>query len=312
MDAVIREGTHQAIGISRSPEYKPLYLPYKERPLDRCRFIQLDLVKEFGRLKQVLAEHRPSVVINVAAYSEVALSNERPIEYFETNTLGTVQLCNHLRTCSFLQQYVHISSAEVYGSCGHQVREDQLFNPSTPYAVSKAAADMYLYTVMKNFDFPATLIRSTNVYGKHQQLFKIIPRTAIYLKMGKTIELHGGGQSIKSFVHVRDVVDGLMLTLRKAALGTYHFSVPTEHTVSDVVRLVCEQMGHDFRKATRVVGERLGQDSRYWLDCSKAQKDLGWKPRITLEQGIRETVDWVEKHWKEIVDEPLFYIHKAA
>jgi dTDP-glucose 4,6-dehydratase len=312
-DAVLNAGQHEVIGISRSPEYKPLYLPYRTNPAQsHFRFVQLDLVRDLDRVRQLLDTEKPPVVINVAAYSEVALSNERPVEYFETNTLGTVQLCNFLRTKNWLKQYVHISSAEVYGSCPYAVTEDHLFNPSTPYAVSKAAADMYLYTIMKNFGFPATLIRSTNVYGRHQQLFKIVPRAAIYLNMGRTIELHGGGTSMKSFIHVRDVVDGLMLTIQKQKTGTWHFSVPAERTIADVVKLVCEKMGHDFGKASRVVGERLGQDSRYWLDCTKSQTELGWSPQISFEDGVQETIDWVNANWAQIQNEPLNYIHKAA
>ena len=311
VNALLDDPDNQVIGVSRSPEYKALYLPYKQRAASQSSFHQIDLVRHFDELVRLLDRARPQVVINVAALSEVALSHQRPIEYFETNTLGVVRLCDHLRSCSYLENYVHISSAEIFGSCPQPVTEEALFNPTTPYAVSKAAADMYINTLTKTFHFPATLIRSTNVYGRHQQLFKIIPRTVIYLKMGRTIELHGGGTAIKSFIHIRDVVRGAILAIERGKPGTYHFTVANDQTVADIVRQICTWMGYDFESATRVVGERLGQDSRYWLDCSKAKRELGWTPQIPFEQGVREAIGWIESNWAAIQQEPQVYIHKA-
>jgi dTDP-glucose 4,6-dehydratase len=311
VDALLEEQDSRVIGVSRSPEYKDIFLPYKRKSTPNFHFYQIDLARHPDELIRLLDEVKSQVLINVAGLSEVALSHERPVEYFETNTLGVVKLCNHLRTCSYLERYVHISSAEIFGSCEKPVTEEMLFNPSTPYAASKAAADMYLNTLIKNFHFPATLIRSTNVYGKHQQLFKIIPHTVIYLKLGKVIELHGGGKAIKSFIHVRDVVRGLLLAIDKCKSGTFHFTVPSDHTVADVVRHISKWMGYDFENVTRVVGERLGQDARYWLDCSKAERELAWKPQIPFEQGVREVIEWIERNWFLIQQEPLVYIQKA-
>jgi len=311
VDALLENPAHRVVGVSRSPEYDPLFLPYKRRTKAEFVFRQVHLTRQFDELVRLLEHERPQVVINVAALTEVGLSNERPVEYFETNTVGNVRLINHLRSCPFLDRYIHISSAEVFGSCSRPVTEEVLFNPSTPYAVSKAATDMYLNTVIANFGFPATLIRSTNVYGRHQQLFKIIPRTVIYVKLGRPVELHGGGVSKKSFVHIRDVARGVLLAIERGRSGTYHFTVPSEDTVADVVRQLCKQMGRDFERVTRVVGERLGQDSRYWLDCTKAERELGWKPEIPFEQGIREVIDWIEGNWEQVRRQPLTYQHKV-
>jgi dTDP-glucose 4,6-dehydratase len=312
VDGLLEEGQYSVIGVSRSPEAKSLYLPYKARRTGDFHFQHIDLVREFRRLAELIKEVRPRVVINVAALSEVALSNERPLGYFETNAVGVVRLCDFLRACPFLDRYVHISSAEIYGPCEQAVLEDAPVNPSTPYAVSKAAADLYLKTLMELADFPALIIRSTNVYGKHQQLYKIIPRTAIYLKQGKSIELHGGGKAVKSFIHIRDVVRGSLMALRRGQRGVYHFSVPSPKTVAEVVRQVCESMGHNFERATRIVGERLGQDSRYWLDCTKAGRELGWTAQVPFDAGVREVVDWVDANWAEIQKEPRSYVHKES
>ncbi len=189
--------------------------------------------------------------------------------------------------------------------------EEAPFHPSTPYAVSKAAADMYLNVLLRNVEFPVTVIRSTNVYGRHQQLFKIIPRTIIYLKQGRTIELHGGGRSAKCFVHVRDVAWGLRLALERGGPGTYPFPGASDQTVADVVRHVCDRMGRSFEQSTRIVDERLGQDSKYLLDATKARAELGWEPRVSFEQGVDETIDWIDAHWNQIERQPLVYQHKV-
>jgi dTDP-glucose 4,6-dehydratase len=311
VDGLLDEPHNQVIGISRSPEYKALFLPYKRRTAPHFRFYQLDVLHQVDALLNLLDTVKPQVVINVAALSEVALSHERPVEYFATNTLGVVQLCNHLRRQSYVERYVHISSAEIFGACAQPLAEDAFYNPSTPYAASKAAADMYIHTLQRHYNFPATVIRSTNVYGKHQQLFKIIPRTIIWLKLGKTIALHGGGQAIKSFIHIDDVVRGLQLALRHGSVGTYHFSVTSERTIADIVRLICTMLGYDFDAATKPVAERLGQDAGYRLDCRKAHQELGWTPSVRFADGVQEVIAWVEEHWPAIMHEPYEYIHKA-
>ena len=310
VDALLADPHHEVIGVSRSPEYQPFFLPYKHHAMARFRFHQIDVVGRSGDLLELLDAAKPAVVIYVAALSEVALSHERPVEYFETNMVSVARLCDQLRRRSYLHRYVHISSAEVFGSCHVPVTEQTPFNPSTPYAASKAAADMYLSTLMEHFGFPALIIRSTNVYGKHQQLYKIIPRTILYLKRGKTIELHGAGKAMKSFIHIRDVVRGMMLALEQDRIGTYHFSVPSEQTVADIVRQTCEWMGCDLARSTRVVDERLGQDARYWLDCSKAHRELGWSAQVPFEEGVKEVIEWLELNDVAMRNESLVYLHK--
>jgi dTDP-glucose 4,6-dehydratase len=311
VDALVANPLNEVMGISRSPEKSDLYVPYKSKPLKNFQFHQIDLVRQIDRLFSLLDDFKPDYVIHVAALSEVALSNHQPVEYFQVNTLGTVQLCSRLRSKPYLKRYLHISSAEIYGSCPAPIHENAPLNPSTPYAVSKAAADMYLLTLAKNFGFPVTLIRSTNVYGKHQQLFKIIPRTAIYFKKGRKIELHGGGHAVKSFVHIRDVIRGALKILEiDHPSAIYHFSTKNPDTIQDIVRKICVMMKRDFDQSVAIVDERLGQDARYTLDCSKAQNELRWNPEVPFENGLQEVVSWIEENWEKITHEPLEYIHK--
>lgn len=312
VDALLENPSRRVIGVSRSPEYNRIFLPYKSRPSPNFEFRQLDIVTRMNSVLELLAEVQPGVVINAAAQSEVALSNESPLEYYETNTLAVARLTDFLRRQAWLERYVHVSSAEIFGPSSRPLDESALFNPSTPYAVSKAAADMHIRTLIQNFAFRATLIRSTNVYGAHQQLFKIIPRSIINIKLGSPIELHGGGKAIKRFVHVRDVAEGILAAVGKGRAGAYHFSDENSLTIAEVVSLACELMGADFSTSARPVGERLGQDSEYSLDCSKSRSELGWRPRVDFRQGVRETIDWIERNWEAIRKEPLSYIHRLS
>ena len=157
----------------------------------------------------------------------MAPSWDRPEHWFQTNCVALAELVNHLRRRDYLERYLHISSPEVYGSCLGQVIESAPLNPSTPYAASKAAADLLLATYRKQFGFPLLTVRATNVYGARQQLFKIIPRSAIYLQLDKKIELHGGGRAVKSYIHIRDVSRGELAILERGRLGQTTTCHPT-------------------------------------------------------------------------------------
>jgi len=312
VDALLQRPGTEVFGVSRSPENTGLFLPYKRRDLSRFKFFQVDLYKESGRLINIFDDLKPDHVINVSALSEVGLSNHQPIEYYQVNTMGVVALCHQLKTRSYLKRYVQISTPEIYGSCDRPLDETAPYNPSTPYAASKAAGDMYLQTIRKNFDFPAIFIRSTNVYGRHQQLYKIIPRTVIYLRKNQKIELHGGGNAVKTWVHIRDVVSGVLLAIESGRPGeVYHFGDQHSMSISDLVGRICALCGRDFASSVEKVGERLGQDARYILDYAKSQRELGWSPRVSFEEGVREVITWVEGNWDAILREPLVYVHKV-
>ncbi len=311
IDLLLEDQKNEVLGISRSPEKKALFLPYLRHKKLLFTFRQLDLNHDMEKIFRLLDEFKPEYVVNFAAQSEVAPSWEYPHHWFQTNAVALTQLAHYLKDVSYLKRYVHISSPEVYGTCIGRVTESASLNPSTPYAASKAAGDLSLSTFVKNFNLPLVTIRSTNVYGAHQQLFKIIPRSIIFLKKGKTIELHGGGKAIKSYIHVRDVSQGELLALQKGKPGQiYHFSPNRGVAVKDVVKLICQELKVNYRRRTKTVGERLGQDAAYVIDSSKAKKQLGWKPVISLEEGITSVINWVNANWSEIQKQPFEYIHK--
>ena len=206
---------------------------------------------------------------------------------------------------------MHISSPEVYGTCKGLISENAPLNPTTPYAASKAAGDLSLFTFVKNFHFPLVMIRATNVYGPYQQLFKIIPRSVIYMKQKKKIPLHGGGRAVKSYIHIRDVSYGELLAMKRGRCGEiYHLSPDKGIAVKGVVTMLAEHMGLPFEEVVDSVEERLGQDKAYVIDSNKARHEFGWKPSISLEEGLAQTVEWIKKHFEEISQEALEYVHK--
>jgi dTDP-glucose 4,6-dehydratase len=311
VDLLLDRGAYSVVGISRSPEKSALFLPYKGSPQKDFAFHQMDLNRHMAEIIGLLDSFEPHYIVNFAAQSEVGPSWESPTQWFQTNAVALTGLIHVLKDRTYLKRYVHISSPEVYGTCVGTVTEDTPMNPSTPYAASKAAGDFSLFTYVKNYNFPLTMIRATNVYGAHQQLFKIIPRSAIYIKLGKTIELHGGGEAVKSYIHIRDVSKGELAAMENGRTGEiYHLSPDRGIAVKDVVRIICEKMGVPFDRAAKTVAERLGQDAAYIIDSSKARQEFNWRPLISMEEGLKEVVDWVETNWQDIQKEPLSYIHK--
>jgi dTDP-glucose 4,6-dehydratase len=313
VDLLLDDPAYRVIGVSRSAERSDLFLKYRTRSdLSRYQYHRLDLNRDAGDLLALLDREQPEAIVNFAAQSEVAPSWEHPEHWFQTNTVALARLVNHLRRQKYLKRYVHISSPEAYGTCVGRVTESAPLNPSTPYAASKAAADLLLQTYARQFGFPLLTVRATNVYGARQQLFKIIPRSAIYLKLGRRIELHGGGRAVKSYIHIRDVSRGEKLILERGQVGQiYHLSPDQGVEVREVVRLMCERFGQRFEDATCTVAERPGQDAAYVIDSTKARTELGWQPTVPLAVGLGEVVDWVNEYWHEIQTQPLEYRHAA-
>lgn len=306
----LEEGA-EVIGISRSPEPDSVFLPYAKRRDEGFRFVQADLNRDLDRITGLIREFRPDYVVNFAAQGMVAQSWDNPLDWMRTNALGHIALHDRLKKSDFIRKYVHVSTPEVYGSCTGIIDERAPFNPSTPYAVSKAAADMSLLAYHKAYGFPVVFSRSANVFGSGQQLYRIVPRTAFFIKTGRKLQLHGGGASVRSFIHIRDVAEGTMLLARKASPpGIFHFSTPEYFSIREVVEEVCRQLGADFHEHVEVVGDRLGKDAAYTLDASKAKAELDWTPKRSFKDGIAETVHWVVNNLDELKNQECDYIHK--
>lgn len=311
IDLLLEKECYKVIGVSRSPEKSALFLPYKSRNLQNFQFQQIDLNNDLEKLGSLVDHFQPDYIVNFAAQSEVAPSWSHPDHWFQTNAVALTRLACLLKDKKCIKRYVHISSPEVYGTCEGSVLETAPLNPSTPYAASKAAGDLSLFTFYKNFSFPLVMIRATNVYGAHQQLFKIIPRSAIYILKGKKIALHGGGEAVKSYIHIRDVSEGELAVMEQGRIGEiYHLSPDRGVQVKEVVKTISDMLDVKFENAVTIAEERLGQDKAYVIDSQKARHEFHWRPKITLGIGLKQTVEWVKQNIQLIDKEPLDYIHK--
>ncbi len=311
VDFALQQGA-RVLGTSRSVEPIDAFLPYKWHDHANFSFHHLDLNKDLPKIINLIRDTKPAYVINFAAQSMVAESWQNPGDWFMTNVVSTIKFHDELRKCDFLKRYVHVSTPEVYGSCSGFVGEDFPFNPSTPYAVSRAAADMSLRTFHTAYHFPVVTTRAANVYGPGQQLYRIIPRTILFVLLGRKLQLHGGGVSTRSFIHMCDVSDATWRIMQNGRNGdTYHISTDEVVSIRELVERICVKLNVRFEDHVEVVGERLGKDSAYHLDSTKLRTELGWKDRIGLDQGLDECVSWVRTHFDALKAQPFDYQHKA-
>ncbi len=309
---LIEQG-HEVLGVSRSEEPDDVFLPYKWLPdwKEHFGFEQIDLNHDLDRLMDLVHSHRPSHVVNFAAQGMVAQSWDIPEHWYQTNVVAQVRLHDRLRKLDFLEKYVHVSTPEVYGSTDGPVVENFEFAPSTPYAVSRAACDLHLLTFYDAYGFPVVFTRAANVYGPGQQLYRIIPRAMLFAKTGRKLQLHGGGHSIRSFIHIEDVAEA---TRRIAIDGTpgsaYHVSTTSTLSIRDLVDQICQMTGVPFDDLVEVTPDRLGKDEVYLLDTTRLRDDLGWSDSINLRQGLAETLRWLEENLSLLQRLPDDYQHR--
>jgi dTDP-glucose 4,6-dehydratase len=310
-DFALQQGD-RVLGTSRSHEPIDAFLPYKWHDHANFKFYPLDLNKHLAEITALMREVKPAFVVNFAAQSMVGESWHNPGDWFLTNVVSTIKFHDELRKCDFLKRYVHVSTPEVYGSCSGFVDEEFPFNPSTPYAVSRAATDMSLRTFRSAYNFPVVTTRAANVYGPGQQLYRIISRTILFILLGKKLQLHGGGVSTRSFIHIRDVCGATYKIMQNGQSGdTYHIATSEVVSIRALVERICSKLEVKFEDYVELVGERMGKDSAYHLDSTKVRKELGWQEHISLEQGLDECVSWVKNNFDVLKTQPHDYQHKA-
>jgi len=304
---------HDILATSRSEEAHSALLPYKwAQRKGTVQFRRIDINHDLDALAQLLRCERPTHVVNFAAQSMVAESWEHPDHWMMTNVVSTVRLLEVLRRCDFLERYVHVTTPEVYGSTEGWVRETSRFNPSTPYAVSRAAGDMALAAYFHNYGFPVVFTRAANVYGPGQPLYRIIPRTILAALAGHKLRLDGGGVSSRVFIHMRDVSDATLRVAERGRPGeTYHISGYELVSIRALVEAILSRLGKSFEACVELGPERPGKDTTYMLDSFKLRSELGWRDRISLTEGIDDTINWAERYSSALSELPLKYIHKA-
>ncbi len=300
------------IGVSRSAQAQKEFLPYTwGENQSRFRFEKIDVNHDLDRLDALIRDERIETIVNFAAQSMVGQSWDHPEDWMTTNVVSASKMAERLRKVDWLERYVHITTPEVYGSTDGWITEDHPFNPSTPYAVSRAAGDMIFKIYRESFDLPVVSTRAANVYGPGQQLYRIIPRTILFLLTDRKLQLHGGGVSTRSFIHMDDVSEATWQITKEAPVGeSYHISTTRIVSIRELVEMICAMLSKDFEACVDVAEERRGKDDAYWLNSDKLRSELGWADKISLEDGLEHCIAWVKDNLEVLSQSPLEYIHR--
>lgn len=312
VDVLLDKG-HQVIGVGRGPIPPPEFAPFRKNPrLDSFLFHQLNINSDQSGLVDLVAEHKPSHILSFAAQGMVAQSWERPEDWYRTNLLSQVVFHDAIRRFAFIERYVHVSTPEVYGTTEGWVKESFDFLPSTPYAISRAACDLHLRSFHEAYGFPVVFTRAANVFGPGQQPYRIVPKTMISARLGRRLPLDGGGLSRRSFIHIRDVCD---VTLAIALGGTngqaYHISTRDVISIQNLVARILSMMNVAFEDIVTEAPERLGKDKDYLLDSTLVRNEFGWTETHSLDDGLAETLRWVDANVEFLSAQSLEYVHRS-
>ena len=285
----------EVLSISRSPIRSPEFTLGLETKTN-FRYEQAHLVTQLPRIMVLLDTFRPDVIINFAALCEVGLSWNHPADYYETNVTSLVRLCEELSIRSWFKKLVQIGSSEVYGSVEVPATEEQAVNPSSPYAVSKAAFDLHLRALARHKSFPAVICMPSNGYCEGQTLNRIIPKAIICALTGKKLTLQGGGAARKSYLHADDISKAILCVSELGRVGeTYNCGPEDSTSIKDLVSLVAWRLDKSLYDIAEVGPERLGQDSQYLLNSDKI-KELGWIDEVRLLTGVDRMIEWFRKN----------------
>lgn len=297
----------QVIGIGRNilrPE--PFSLNIQQHK--NYKYHAYHLTYEMDLLFELLDKEKPDVIVNFAAQGEGAVSWKNSWRYFETNSMALARFCEELMKRDWLEKFIQIGTSEMYGSVDHATSEEEPIKPTSPYAASKVAFDMYLESVYQFLKFPMNVIRPSNAYCPGQLLHRVIPKTIMCGLYGKKLPLQGGGKAEKSYIHARDLGRAIHLVAEKAPLGQIYNAGPQKPTsIKEVVERCANALDMQFDELCDLAPDRLGQDSRYWLDSSKIKKDLGWEPEISWDEGLKEMVDWGRKYKDQLINYSMDY-----
>ncbi len=259
----------------------------------------------------MLDAFRPQFVVNFAAQGELAASWEHPQDFFQTNCVALAGLIDYLKDQGGLQRFLQVSSSSVYSGSTIARTEETPLNPETPYGVSKAAIDLLLLAYHKSYGFPAQIVRPPNLYGPHQPIFRIIPKSIIMLKNGQRIDLHGGGRALRQYLHVRDASRAVLSVLERGGAGQIYNIAPDEaSSIREIIAVICARLGKGFDTFTREVEDRRGHQTGLLIDSAKIRHEQGWYPQISLRSGIEGVLDWIERDWEDLVGQSLFYTHR--
>ena len=277
-------------------------------------------VTDSEALGDVFARHKPDAVMHLAAESHVDRSIDGPAAFIETNISGTYTLLEAARAYWTNQgkpesfRFHHISTDEVFGSLGEtgMFTEDTPYDPRSPYSASKAASDHLVRAWGETYGMPVVLTNCSNNYGPYHFPEKLIPVVILNALHGRPIPVYGAGENVRDWLYVEDHADALLLVLQKGQIGrSYNIGGENEARNIDLVRTICALLDerrpanapHD--KLIEFVDDRPGHDLRYAIDPTRIREELGWRPSVTVEEGLAKTVDWYlanEAWWRPLLE----------
>ncbi|HBG81396.1 TPA: dTDP-glucose 4,6-dehydratase [candidate division CPR2 bacterium] len=264
----------------------------------RYKFIKGDICDENDVSR---AMEGADVVAHFAAESHVDRSILGPAAFIETNIVGTQVLLDAALKAN-VKRFHHVSTDEVFGSLGPnepKFNEDTPYDPRSPYSASKASSDHVVRAYHHTYGLPITISNCSNNYGPYQFPEKLIPLFVTNLVEGKKVPLYGDGMNIRDWLHVLDHAEAIDVIIRNGKEGeTYCVGGNSEKTNKEITYKILEIMGKD-EESIRQVEDRKGHDRRYAIDASKIKKELGWEPKYSFEDGLKETVEWFlnNKDW---------------
>lgn len=282
-------------------------------------FEQAD-IRDRAALDRIFAEHRPDAVMHLAAESHVDRSIDGPGEFIQTNVTGTFNMLEAARAYWTRAgkpegfRFHHISTDEVFGTLGEtgKFTEDTPYAPNSPYSASKAASDHLVRAWAETYGLPVVMTNCSNNYGPFHFPEKLIPVVILNALHGRPIPVYGQGLNVRDWLYVEDHADALLLVVAKGKLGrSYNIGGENEAKNIEIVRTICtlldemrpEAAPHD--RLITFVTDRPGHDLRYAIDPSRIRQELGWRPSVTLEEGLRRTVRWYldnEAWWRPLLE----------
>ncbi|MFP1644208.1 dTDP-glucose 4,6-dehydratase [Pontitalea aquivivens] len=279
-------------------------------------------IRDRAALDRILATHRPDAIMHLAAESHVDRSIDGPGDFIQTNVVGTYNLLEAARAYWVAQgrpeafRFHHISTDEVFGSLPDdpavKFTEDTPYDPRSPYSASKASSDHLVRAWHETYGLPVVLTNCSNNYGPCHFPEKLIPVVILNALAGKPLPIYGTGANIRDWLYVEDHADALLLVLEQGRIGrSYNIGGENERSNLDLVRSLCAILDDLRPRASgshadqiTFVADRPGHDARYAIDPTRIRTELGWRPSVTVEQGLRRTVQWYldnESWWRPLL-----------
>lgn len=290
------KSTSKVISVGRSLERSSAFTLNIGKNDKKFFYKQIHLTFETDKLIDLIDYFQPNYIINFAALAH-ATSWYKSFRYYDTNILALSKICEHLYDKKYLKQFLQIGSSEIYGPTIRPALENTIPNPTSPYAISKLAADYHILSCYNVKGLPGNIIRPSNCYGPGQLLYRIIPKAILLALNNKQFPLEGGGKSLKSFMHASDLADAIIKILNSRKFGQiFNAGVDKPVSMKNIIKKICFKLSIDENKFIKNTKPRIGEDKIYWVNSNKIKKELKWKPKISLDEGLDDCINWITNY----------------